>query len=88
MYRLLILVLLTGCATVSETYGLDGRPAFTLNCSGTARTWNMCRKAAGELCGARGYDVIERLDSDDNRPAFELEKDIGHSRSMVVSCRG
>jgi|SRR5262245_56689295 len=49
---------LGGCASSSSTYGPNGRPAYTLNCSGWARTWGMCAEKAGELCGERGYDVV------------------------------
>ncbi|MBU9259075.1 hypothetical protein KTD13_01775 [Burkholderia multivorans] len=52
--------LLSGCASVSRTYGPDGREALTLNCSGLARNWGMCYKAAGDRCGSAGYDVLGR----------------------------
>lgn len=51
---------LSGCASVSRTYGPDGREALTMNCSGMARNWGMCYKAAGDQCGSAGYDVIGR----------------------------
>ncbi|MBU9547514.1 hypothetical protein [Burkholderia multivorans] len=51
---------LSGCASVSRTYGPDGREALTLNCSGLARNWGMCYKAAGDACGTAGYDVLGR----------------------------
>lgn len=49
-----------GCATVHDTYAPDGRPAYALNCSGMARGWDKCYSKAGELCGTRGYDVLDR----------------------------
>jgi hypothetical protein len=52
--------MLAGCATVRESYSADGRKAYALNCSGTARGWDKCFSAAGELCKASGYDVLER----------------------------
>ena len=30
---------LSGCASVKESYGPDGRKAYALNCSGLARGW-------------------------------------------------
>jgi len=60
-YSLLILLLsLTACASASKTYAPDGREAYNLNCSGTARNWGMCNQKAGELCGSKGYDVVTR----------------------------
>jgi hypothetical protein len=49
---------LTACASASQTYAPDGRPAYTLNCSGLARTWGACYEKAGNLCGPSGYDVL------------------------------
>ncbi|NUY33267.1 hypothetical protein F0160_22545 [Paraburkholderia sp. JPY303] len=51
-------VVLGACTTASHTYGPDGRPAYTLNCSGAQHTWGSCYEKAGELCGERGYDVL------------------------------
>lgn len=80
-----------GCASVKESHSADGRKAYTLNCSGLARGWDKCLAAAGEICGTRGYDVLDRVS--------ERTASIGGSpgsffgaqsaeRSMVVACRG
>jgi hypothetical protein len=60
LFCLLIALTLTGCATVRESYAPDGRKAYTLNCSGAARGWDKCLAAAGDICGAAGYDVLDR----------------------------
>lgn len=57
---LLIAAFVSGCATVRETYAADGRKAYTLNCSGTARGWDKCFSAAGDICKEAGYDVLDR----------------------------
>ena len=57
---LLITGLLNGCASVRETHSADGRKAYTLNCSGTARGWDKCFTAAGDICQEAGYDVLDR----------------------------
>lgn len=56
---LLLCIMLAGCASASHTYGPDGRDAYSLNCSGAARTWGMCLEKAGDLCGTRGYEVLQ-----------------------------
>jgi hypothetical protein len=53
-------ILLAACATATETYGPDGRPAYTLNCSGSALSWGECEAKAGNICGTRGYTVVSR----------------------------
>ena len=53
-------VLAGGCASAHQTYTSDGKVGHSLNCSGTARNWGMCYEKAGELCGAKGYDVLQK----------------------------
>ena len=68
MHRLVISLsastLLSSCATVRETYAPDGRKAYSLNCSGTARGWDKCSNAAGEACKGAGYDILDRTGED------------------------
>ena len=62
-----------GCAhvvTVQETYTSTGQKGYVIDCSGDSDThlvmhnptWADCYTKAGETCGARGYDVLERSD--------------------------
>lgn len=81
---------LSGCASVSESYGPDGRKAYTLNCSGTARGWDKCFSKAGEICTTTGYDVLDRSGETSasiggNRHGFYGSQ--SSERSMVISCK-
>ncbi len=93
-----VAVLLGACATVKETYSSDGRKAYTLNCSGTARGWDKCYAAAGDLCKESGYDILDRSSEDASFAAVggsvnSSGGSIGGSsvktseRSMVVACK-
>lgn len=55
-----IMVFLGGCATASKTYTSDGKEGYSINCSGSALNWGMCYEKAGELCGTKGYEVLEK----------------------------
>lgn len=81
---------LAGCASVTPTYGPDGRQAFALNCSGLARSWNRCLEAAGEKCGTRGYRVVS-VNGDTGAIAVASPQGaFGASvidRTMEVECR-
>ena len=90
----LIAMLFSGCATVKQTYSSDGRKAYALNCSGTARGWDKCFSAAGELCGTSGYDVLDRNSEDTvhaggggnaNGVAYGATKT--NERTMLISCK-
>jgi hypothetical protein len=85
-----ITVFLTGCASVSETYTSDGKQGYSLNCSGTVRHWGMCYEKAGELCGAKGYEVLEK--TGEQGAMASVDKSSGfatttHSRNMIVKCK-
>ena len=91
---LLAVFIVTGCATVHETYAPDGRKAYALNCSGLARGWDKCFATAGELCGAKGYDVIDRNGEPVSATSF-VANNSGASgfagstfeRSMTIACK-
>jgi hypothetical protein len=57
---LLVAIMEASCATSRETYTADGRPGYSINCSGTALNWGNCLEKAGDLCGERGYQVLEK----------------------------
>jgi hypothetical protein len=83
------LMILCGCASVSETYTPDGRKAYALNCSGTARGWDKCQKAAGDLCGIKGYKVLDRSSEDTASIGGSTRGFFGaktNERSMLVAC--
>ena len=85
----LAVLTVSGCATASKTYGPDGREAYSLNCSGTARSWGDCLEKAGEICATRGYDIVSATN---DRGAIvganrsTLFATTTNTRSMVVSC--
>lgn len=56
----LVALALTGCASSTQIYTPSGEQGQALNCSGLARSWNDCLSRAGDLCGAKGYAVVER----------------------------
>jgi hypothetical protein len=87
---LLLTFILNGCATVKETYSQDGKKAYTLNCSGTARGWDKCYSAAGELCGTKGYDIMNRSSEDTSSIGGSTSGFFGaktNERSMLVACK-
>ena len=93
-----VTTLLGACATVKETYSSDGRKAYTLNCSGTARGWDKCYSAAGEICKAAGYEILDRSSEDMTISAgggsfngsggsFGASSTKTNERSMVIACK-
>lgn len=85
----LCLLLLASCATVAKTYTSSGEEAYSLNCSGTARGWDKCFQAAGNICGAKGYKILDRSSEDIvnaslTSSGFFASK--SNERTMLISC--
>ena len=78
-----LVLALGGCASASQTYDAQGREAYTVNCSGWARSWAMCREEAGQACGARGYTVA----AESSEPVF-IGGGLTSTRTMMVTCGG
>jgi hypothetical protein len=83
-------LLVLGCATSKTTYLPDGSQGHSIDCSGEASTWNHCYEKAGELCGARGYEVVAK---DGDQGSVITGNNIGvyggttQTRSMLVKCK-
>lgn len=87
---ILSLALLDGCAIVQTTYAPDGRIAYSIDCSGAALNWGMCHAKAGQICQAKGYDVLAGGSDSAGMaiagPSGLLAAPIT-SRSMLIVCR-
>lgn len=86
----LLVVLIVGCATSRETYTADGQKGHSINCSGSALNWGMCYEKAGELCGERGYDVLERSGDQGavvSGTQYGLFGGSVMNRSMIIRCK-
>lgn len=53
-------VALIGCATAREMYLPDGSIGYNIQCDGSANSISNCFQKAGELCGSRGYALLNR----------------------------
>lgn len=88
---LYLVPVMTGCANTSRTYGPSGKVAHSLNCSGLARSWGACFTAAGEICGARGYDIVSATTDSGTIISATPQQLVGgstFSRSMLIECKG
>ena len=83
-------LLICGCATARKTYTSDGKEGYSINCSGSALNWGMCYEKAGELCGAKGYVVLEKSGDTGavvSGSQFGLYGGSVINRSMIIKCK-
>jgi len=84
-----LLLVLSACATAKETYTASGQKGYTIDCSGSAGNWGMCTQKAGELCGAKGYTILQ---SSGGQSAMLTSNQFGTyaspvvNRSMTIQC--
>ncbi|HEY0731535.1 MAG TPA: hypothetical protein VGD33_03865, partial [Chitinophagaceae bacterium] len=60
VFILLVLIVLQGCVTSKEIFLADGTKGHNINCSGSGMNYSNCLEKAGEICGARGYHILNQ----------------------------
>lgn len=89
-WSLPLCLLLLSCATSTKTYLASGAEGHSINCSGTALSWGNCYTKAGEICGSRGYDVVNKSDERGSAVVANQYGLYGGStmtRSMLIKCK-
>lgn len=87
---LLIIAFISGCATASKTYTSDGKEGYVITCSGSALNWGMCYEKAGEICGKKGYEIVEKSGDTGSIVSGNQLGVYGGSiinRTMIIKCK-
>lgn len=82
--------LIAGCATQKDVYLPDGRKGYSISCSGAALNWELCYAKAGEICQAKGYDIVTRSDEHGAAVAggqWGVYGGTTANRSMMIACK-
>lgn len=82
--------LLAGCATAKKTYTPDGRQGYAVACSGEMLNWGDCYHKAGDICGARGYNIEAKSGDQGGAVSANQYGLYGGSvttRSMIIACK-
>ena len=62
---LITLVVLGGCASSKQIFLETGEVGYRVKCGGkTFGSWSDCYQRAGEVCKAKGYDVVSQIYDD------------------------
>lgn len=83
-------LLLASCVTDRAIYGPDGRRAHSIECDGAALSLGSCYAKAGDICGAKGYDVLNSSGGSGMvasvTPRFGFVAPI-IKRNLLIACR-
>jgi hypothetical protein len=89
-FRMLLPLVLVGCATVTPIVMPDGRRGMSIDCTGES-SWAGCYQKAGQMCPA-GYEVISKDGDVGNKVAVGTRDGFSSSqiasRAMLVVCMG
>lgn len=78
------------CATSKQIYTADGQRGYSITCSGQALNWGMCYEKAGEICGGKGYDILEKSGEQGATVSMSQYGLFGGStmnRIMIIKCK-
>ena len=73
------LLLLAACGSAQKTHAPDGREAYILQCRGGGYA---CAQQAGDLCGTRGYQVLDPAGR-----AIPPQAPLGNVSQWMITCR-
>ncbi len=96
-------IALAGCVSSQDTFTADGQKGHVINCTpgwtgglvgavaNASTSWGQCYQKAGELCGARGYDILQQVG--EGQVYGQATQGGGfvsttNNRMMVVKCKG
>jgi hypothetical protein len=92
-----------GCVSSQETFTPTGQKGHMISCTpgwtggvvgavaNASTSWGQCYQKAGELCGARGYDILQQVGE---QGAYAQAGQGGgfasttNNRMMIVQCKG
>jgi hypothetical protein len=84
-------VSLNGCAIANKTYLPDGTLGHSISCDGSAVGMNVCFEKAGEICGTRGYKLLNREGQVIYSGVYLREQGVSqfgafNSKSILIKC--
>ena len=99
----LLAVACSACVSSQETFTPTGQKGHVINCTpgwtggvvgavANAQTsWGQCYQRAGEICGARGYDILQQVG--EGQAYAQVAQGGGfasttNNRMMIVQCKG
>ncbi|MCG7755839.1 MAG: hypothetical protein LZF64_05755 [Nitrosomonas sp.] len=57
---IVVAAMLQGCVTSKEVFLADGTKGHNINCGGSGMNYSNCLEKAGEVCGTRGYHLLNQ----------------------------
>jgi hypothetical protein len=85
-----LVILLAGCASSKEVDITEGQRGYSIDCSGDHLNWSLCYEKAGQICGEKGFEILDKTGGTGMVVAgiqYGVDGASGLDRSMIVKCR-
>ena len=85
-----LILCLTACATSKEIEIAEGQRGYSIDCSGDKLNWSLCYQEAGEICGEKGFEIMDKSGGTGILIAgvrYGVYGESGFNRSMIIQCR-
>jgi len=85
-----LVILLTACATAKEVDIAEGQRGYSIDCSGEGISWSLCYEKAGQICGEKGFEIVDKTGGTGMVVAgieYGVYGESGPNRSMIIKCR-
>ncbi|CAA6818986.1 MAG: Unknown protein [uncultured Sulfurovum sp.] len=86
----IITLLLVGCANSKPVFTSSGTKGHSIDCSGELSTWGDCYEKVSELCGTKGYRILEKMEDKESSIFAGKEGLFGsstHTRNLIIQCK-
>lgn len=96
-------VALCGCVSSQPTHTATGQTGHVINCTplvtsgivgavaSASTSWGQCYQKAGELCGARGYTILQQVGENGvygEAGRYASSVSTTNNRMMIIQCNG
>ena len=83
-------MLLSACATSKEIDIAEGQRGYSIDCSAEHLDWSRCYEKAGQICGEKGFEILDKTGGTGMVVAgveYGVYGEAGLNRSMTIKCR-
>ncbi len=89
-WPIVFVALLNACATATQVDVAEGQRGYRVDCSGDDLTWSLCYQEAGQICGPKGFEILDKTGGTGVVIAgveYAAYGEPRSRRSLLVKCR-
>ena len=83
-------IFLGACASSTEVEVAQGQRGYSIDCSGDKLNWSLCYEEAGQICGPKGFEIVDKTGGTGvviAGIAYGVYGQPEEKRNMLVKCR-